>query len=331
MALSLSPSLWALLILTGCLAGLLCGLFGRKGGLAFAPALLIVLPACGVPPEALPRLAAASAIAALIPIAIAKAEAPLHWKIADWPLFALLGVSTAMGALLGTAVTASLDSRLLALLLAGSLIVLSLRLWRNAQGGSGCAERPAALPPVATTLKAIAAGAAAAIAGVSAGLVLAPLLTKALPPEKAETTASALTLPFALAAAAGYWLSPAPGSCGAACAGAIFLPAFAAAGMAAVIAAPLGAMLKPFLPQRTAHPLFAAAIIAGAILSGPSANTVLGLLTDSGEGAIELVLGPLCDPGPAPAAPSIGGGQDRQDRLAQGSGATAALIRDRTE
>jgi uncharacterized membrane protein YfcA len=269
----------------------------------------------------LPRLAAASAIAALIPMAIAKAEAPLHWKRADWPLIALLGVSTAMGALLGTAVTASLDSRLLALLLAGSLIGLSLRLWRDPQSGPDSAEWPAALPPVATTLKAIAAGAAAAIAGVSAGLVLAPLLNKALPQEKAETTASALTLPFALAASAGYWLSPAPGSCGAACAGAIFLPALAAAGMAAVIAAPLGAMLKPFLPQRAARRLFASAIIAGAILSGPSANTVFGLLTDSGEGAIDFVLGPLCDPGPAPAAPGIGGGQDR---LAQGAGGTAA-------
>ena len=222
MALALSPSLWALLILTGVLTGLLSGLFGRTGGLAATPALLIVLPACGVSPEALPRLAAASAIAAMIPMAMAKAEAPLHWKTVDWPLFALLGLSTAMGALLAIAIAASIDSRLLALLLAGSLIVLSLRLWRGAQGGPGGAERSAALPPVATTLKAIAAGAAAAIAGLSAGLVLAPLLNKALPPEKAETTASALTLPFAIAAAAGYWLLPAPGSCGSACAGRYF-------------------------------------------------------------------------------------------------------------
>ena len=285
MALALSPSLWALLILTGCLTGLFSGLFGRGGGLALAPALLIVLPACGVPHEALPRLAAASAIAALIPMAIAKAEAPLHWKIADWPLFALLGVSTALGALLGTAVTADLDSRLLALLLAGCIVFLSLGLWRAPQSEAAAAERPAPLQLVATTLKAVAAGAAAAIAGLSVGLVLAPMLNKALPQEKAETTASALTLPFAIAATAGYWLSPAPGSCGSACAGAIFLPALAATGMAAVIAAPLGAMLKPFLPQRAARRLFAAAIVACIIFSGPSPNTVLGLLADSGEGA----------------------------------------------
>jgi uncharacterized membrane protein YfcA len=312
MALALSPSLWALLILTGVLTGLLSGLFGRGGGLAAAPALLIVLPACGVPPEALPRLAAASAAAALIPIAIAKAEAPLHWKTADWPLLALLGLSTAMGALLATAVTANLDSRLLALLLAGGIVFLSLRLWRDPQSAPAAAEGPAALPPVVTTLKAVAAGAAAAIAGLSAGLVLAPLLHKALPPEKAEATASALTLPFALAATAGYWLSPGPGSCGGACAGPIFLPALAATGMAAVISAPLGALVKPFLPQRAARRLLAAAIIACAILCAPSANAVLGLIAEGGEHAIELVVGPLCDPGPAPAAPSLDDSQDQK-------------------
>jgi uncharacterized membrane protein YfcA len=317
MAVTLEPSHWGLLILTGALLGLFLGLFGKAGGLAIAPALLIVLPACGVPVAAVPRLATASAIAILIPLTIAQAGGPLRRKAIDWDVFLLLAPSAAVGAVLVTTFTDAFDGRLLALLLAGTTTLLAIRLCKTRALRAGPFTPPHAPPLIAMTLKTVASGAGAALAGLNAALIVAPTLKRALAPDNAEATASAVTLPFALAASAGYLLSPPPSGCGPACAGALFLPALAATGMTALLTAPLAARLSPFLPRPAATRLFAALVIASACLFGVPPKAVWTFLNETGETAIELVLGPICDPGPAPANPVLGSREEQPDRLAQ--------------
>ena len=138
------------------------------------------------------------------------------------------------------------------------------------------------------------------------------MLEKHLAGERAAATASALTLPFALAATLGYFLSPDPESCGPACGGAIFLPALAATGMAAVLTAPLAAKARHFLPQPTANRFFAVFIMAGACLFALPAQTIPDLLASRRDGVLEAVLAPLCDPEPAPAAPAFEEAKEEQ-------------------
>jgi uncharacterized membrane protein YfcA len=312
MGLALDPSHWGLLILTGAFTGLGFGLFGRAGELAIAPALLAILPVCGVPAAAVPKLAAATAIAILIPVTVAHSEGAIRRQAIDWDLFLLLAPGTAVGAVLITTFADSLSGGLLNLLIVMGIAILALRLfWKQ--------ERPAREIPetdnpplIAMTLKAVAISAGAAAIGVSGGLVIASMLERNLDRERATATANALTLPFALAASLGYFLSPAPEGCGPACGGAIFLPALAATGMAAVLTAPLAAWARQFLPQPAARRLFAVFIIAGAYLFALPAQTIPDLLASSRDSVLEALLAPLCDPEPAPAAPAFEDAKEKQ-------------------
>ncbi len=305
MGLALDPPAYGLLILSGGIIGLCFGLFGQAAGLAVAPALLLVLPYCGLPALAVPKLATATAIAILIPLSIAQAQGQVRWRAIDWDLVMLLAPSVAVGAVLITTFAGSLDERIALLLLLAATVFLALRhFWGVGHPGHAAAGD---LPLIAMTLQTVASGALAALTGIGAGLFTAPALAKALVPERAAATASALTLPFALAASAGYLLSPAPPSCGPVCAGAIFLPALATSGMAAVLIAPLGLRLRPLLPLPAAGRLFALLAIAGACTAGFTLQTLRALVPEAREAALELILGPLCEADSAPAVPGFEG------------------------
>ncbi|MGO9484363.1 MAG: TSUP family transporter [Rhodomicrobium sp.] len=320
MGLALDPSHWGLLILTGAFIGLGFGLFGRAGELAIAPALLAVLPECGVPAAAVPKLAAATAIAILIPVTVAHSEGAIRRQAIDWDLFLLLAPSTAVGAVPITTFGDSLSGGLLNFLIIVGIAILALRLFWTSRGPAREIPPPDTPPLIAMTLKAVAGSAGAAAIGVSGGLVIAPMLEKHLAAERAAATASALTLPFALAATLGYFLSPSPDSCGPACGGAIFLPALAATGMAAVLTAPLAATARHFLPQPAASRLFAVFIIASACLFALPVQTIPDLLASSRDSALEAVLTPLCDPEPAPAAPAFEGAVNSSNRASESAG-----------
>jgi uncharacterized membrane protein YfcA len=302
MDVALDPSAWGLLILTGGFIGLSFGLLGQAGGLALAPALLIALPLCGVTAEAAPRLAVTTALAILIPVTIGQAEGKNSWKAIDWDLILLLAPGAVVGAVIAAMVADNLDGRIIALLLGSGPILLALRLSRRAGGGRGDGE-PRNPSLIALTLKTVVGGAFAALTGVSAGLVLARSLARALPSAQAAATASALTLPFAFTASVGALLAPAPLTCGPACAGALFLPALAAIGMSAVLIAPLALRLRPFLPSAPASRLMAIFAIALLCTAGLRSEGLGSLLAETRESALDLVLGSLCEPQPAPAAP----------------------------
>ncbi|ADP72005.1 protein of unknown function DUF81 [Rhodomicrobium vannielii ATCC 17100] len=303
MDVTLDPSAWGLLILTGGVVGLCFGLLGQAGGLALAPALLIVLPLCGVTAEAAPRLAVTTALAILIPVTIGQAEGRLSWKAIDWDFILLLAPGAAVGAVIAAMVADNLDGRIVALFLGSGSILLALRLSRRAGGGDRDHVEPRNPSLLALTLKTVVGGAFAALTGVSAGLILARWLAKALPSAQAAATASALTLPFAFTASVGALLAPAPLTCGPACAGVLFLPALAAIGMSAVLIAPLALRLRPFLPSAPASRSLAVFAIALLCTVGLRPQSLGSLLAETRESALDLVLGSLCEPQPAPAVP----------------------------
>ena len=285
------------------LLGVAFGLFGRAGGLAVAPALLAVLPYCGVATAAAPRLAVTTALAILIPVTISQADGNLNWKAIDWDLVILLAPSAAVGAVTATTFADALDGRIVALLVATGTLLLALRLVRGPGGISRTRQgrRSSAHRHDAQDNRGRRLGRPHRC---ERGFGLAPLLAKALPSEKAAATASALTFPFALVASAGTVLSPAP-ACGPACAGVIFLPGLAAVGMTAVLIAPLAMRLRPFLPLGTASRLLALLVIAIVCIAGLRSQGIVSLLAETPESALDLVLGPLCNSKPAPAAPGF--------------------------
>ena len=305
MGLALDPLHWGILILTGCFVGLCLGLLGRPGELAAPPALLIVLSLLGLPDPAIPRLAAATAIAILIPVAIAHSEGSIRSKAIDWDLLILLTPSAAAGTIIVTLFADVLDGRWTALAVLLGTALLAIHLFRaSGNTGSGQAES-SDISLISLTLRTVLCGAAAALIGVGGGLVLTPLLKKVLPPERAAATAAALTLPFALFTSLGYIFAPAPSACGPACAGNIFLPALAAAGMTAVLTAPLAARLRRFLPRATAEKTFSALVIATVLFLGLSSEAISALIHDTRDSTIDLVLNSLCEPAPAPAVPAF--------------------------
>ena len=83
------------------------------------------------------------------------------------------------------------------------------------------------------------------------------------------------------------------------------MPALAAVGMTAVLIAPLAMRLRPFLPLGTASRLFVFLAIAILWTARLQSQGIVSLLAETRESALELVLGPLCEPEPAPAAPGF--------------------------
>ena len=60
---------YAELIGAGLLAGFLAGLLGIGGGFVVVPALLLLLPAFGIPADLLPKVAVATSLAGMVPTA----------------------------------------------------------------------------------------------------------------------------------------------------------------------------------------------------------------------------------------------------------------------
>jgi hypothetical protein len=84
------------------------------------------------------------------------------------------------------------------------------------------------------------------------------------PMPRAIGTSAALCLPMAGFGLAGFVLAPTPAECRSGCSGYVYLPAVAAIGISAVLAAPLGARLTHILPVRALRSLFGLFLIAAA-------------------------------------------------------------------
>ena len=85
----------------------------------------------------------------------------------------------------------------------------------------------------------------------------------------------------------------------------MFVPGAAAMGMGMVLAAPIGGKLARFLPADLLRKVFAAFLLAAAADIFLTQLPIQGLLAGGRDLLPELLLGPLCDPRPAPAAPAF--------------------------
>ena len=116
----------AAMLATGCLAGVLAGLFGIGGGIVIVPVLEAVLGLLGVDTAIRMHIAVATSLATIIPTSISSARAHHHRGAVDvevvkhWSLYVLTG------ALLGAWIASQVHSRVLAAVFATLALLLSL-------------------------------------------------------------------------------------------------------------------------------------------------------------------------------------------------------------
>ena len=113
---------------TGCVAGVLAGLFGIGGGIVIVPVLETALGAVGVDPAIRMHIAVATSLATIIPTSISSARAHHRRHSVDFDIVRRWSVYVLLGALLGTWIASQVHSRVLALVFATLALLVAIKL-----------------------------------------------------------------------------------------------------------------------------------------------------------------------------------------------------------
>ena len=123
---------WILLavamLATGCVAGVLAGLFGIGGGIVIVPVLEAVLGFLGVDPAIRMHVAVATSLATIIPTSISSARAHHRRGAVDVQVVKRWAVFVLLGALLGAWIAAQVHSRVLAGVFATLALLVAAKL-----------------------------------------------------------------------------------------------------------------------------------------------------------------------------------------------------------
>ena len=241
----------AFLISLGAAVGFINGLLGIAGTATFVSALLIGLPHFfGIDGPDVAKIALASALGLVVPMAIASTQANVSRGTVDWWHLAWFTPSVLAGAFVASAFVFALSAKLMMIILAAVVLIAA---WRMLAGkGERLPDRLTPERPGrwALTWRGVLGGAACSLLALGTSFFAVPLLSRHLLMERAFGTAMALAIPLSIAGVTGYLLASAPGECQGMCTGYVFLPAVAAAGIGAVLTAPIGAALGRHLPRR---------------------------------------------------------------------------------
>ena len=116
------------MLATGCVAGVLAGLFGIGGGIVMVPVLEGALGALGVDPAIRMHVAVATSLATIIPTSISSARAHHRRGAVDLDIVRRWAVFVLLGALLGAWIASQLHSRVLALVFASLALLVALKM-----------------------------------------------------------------------------------------------------------------------------------------------------------------------------------------------------------
>ena len=123
---------WILLafamVATGCVAGVLAGLFGIGGGIVIVPVLEAVLGFLGVDPAIRMHVAVATSLATIIPTSISSARAHHSRGAVNVEVVKRWAVFVLVGALLGAWIAAQVHSRVLAAVFATLALLVALKM-----------------------------------------------------------------------------------------------------------------------------------------------------------------------------------------------------------
>ena len=118
----------AAMLATGCVAGVLAGLFGIGGGIVIVPVLEAVLGLLGVDPAIRMHIAVATSLATIIPTSLSSARAHHQRGAVDVDIVKRWSVFVLTGALLGAWIASQVHSRVLAAVFATLALLVALKM-----------------------------------------------------------------------------------------------------------------------------------------------------------------------------------------------------------
>lgn len=178
--------------MVGAIAGFLSGLFGIGGGILIVPGLVLLM-------RMSQRLAHATSLAAIVPIAVSGVTGfALHGSV-DWVAAALLMLGATGGVALGTRALHRLSANALRLTFAAFLIATAVRLLLRVPEASGRGDLDAGMA-VGLILVGVLAGMLAGLLGVGGGIVMVPALIMlfSTPDAVAKGTSLLVIIPTAI-------------------------------------------------------------------------------------------------------------------------------------
>lgn len=242
---------------TGAVSGLLAGLFGIGGGMIMVPALAIVLPLQGVPPDIAMHVALGTSLAVIAMTSISSTLTHHRRGGVRWDTMRWFAPGLALGAAAGAFIADTLPGLALRRMVGVSSLLIALQMALDYRFGA-LARMPA---PRAAELGTAAGliGLLSALIGIGGGSLTGPYLAlRGFDLRQAVGTAAAGGIAIAWAGAIGYVVAgwdqaavPAPAL------GYVSVWAFACLAAVGTLAAPLGARLAHRLSPRRLQLAFA--------------------------------------------------------------------------
>ena len=116
------------MLLTGCVAGVLAGLFGIGGGIVIVPVLEAALGFLGVDAAIRMHVAVATSLATIIPTSLSSARAHHQRQSVDFEIVKRWAVFVLVGALLGAWIASQVHSRVLAMVFATLALLVAIKM-----------------------------------------------------------------------------------------------------------------------------------------------------------------------------------------------------------
>ena len=252
------------MLATGCVAGVLAGLFGIGGGIVIVPVLEMTLGVLGIDPAIRMHVAVATSLATIIPTSIASARAHHQRHAVDVDIVKRWAVWVLIGSMLGAYVASNLHSNVLAIVFATLALVVAIKMLLSPTTRNLTNEVPRGLwvPLIPTTI-----GGLSSMMGIGGGTFSVMTLTIfGEPIHKAVGTAALFGLVISLPGTIGFIVTGfadarvPPGSLGY-----VSLIGFALIAPATVLTAPLGAKIAHGFSERRLSMLFGAFLLVAAV------------------------------------------------------------------
>jgi uncharacterized membrane protein YfcA len=255
--------LGAAMLATGCVAGVMAGLFGIGGGIVIVPVLELVLGFLGVDPAIRMHVAIATSLATIIPTSLSSARAHHKKQAVDFDIVKRWAFFVLAGALAGAWIAAQVHSRVLAIIFATLALFVAIKMLLMPTSRNITDDVPHG-PLVLLIPTAI--GCLSSMMGIGGGAFSVMTLTLFNQPiHRAVGTAAllglAISLPGTLGFVAAGWNDARvpPGSFGY-----VSLIGLALIAPASVLAAPIGARIAHSFSEKKLSMLFGAFLVIAA-------------------------------------------------------------------
>jgi len=165
-----------ILVATGAVVGFMAALLGVGGGFILVPVMYWVMTGAGVPEDMALRTAFGTSLLVIVPTVLSSTYGHHKAGKVDWRTSIILGVSGALGALLGSTLAASLPCQMLKTGFGVFVLVISVRMVVGIRSeGKPCDPLPAPRTVSLVVLGSIM-GVIAGLTGLGGGALMVPAL-----------------------------------------------------------------------------------------------------------------------------------------------------------